>query len=354
MKAEHKAVILLSRVEPSEAAAAEAKAILSRPYDGYLLAEYARGEGVSSLVYHNLCRLRLQHGAGARLQAAMREEYYAILASNVRGQEQAKELLSAFGRGGVPAVWLKGICLAETVYGNIALRPFSDIDLMIRESDLRRTTEILTALGYSLLRTGREDDPLSYARAFMKPGMRPLDIHWSTLSSTWLRSCVGEKQGLEGVWSRCQPFSLAGSPALSLGPSDQIIHLCQHGFSHSFSRLTQLVDIIESLRFYGDRLDLQAALRQAGEMGMANILYYSIKYAESSLLCPVTHSPRFSATAATRRMVFGVMGLRDMYLPCLAYALSVPSPISAVRALGKIASLALSHPLRKRKFSPCH
>jgi hypothetical protein len=60
----------------------------------------------------------------------------------------------------------KGVALAETVYGDIALRQAGDIDLLIRPQDFARARKSLRELGYQphLLLSERQE------RAYLKSG----------------------------------------------------------------------------------------------------------------------------------------------------------------------------------------
>ena len=63
----------------------------------------------------------------------------------------ARELLrlsELFQQNRIPIVTFKGPVLAVSVYGDLGLREFSDLDLLVHESDLRKTESILTACGY--------------------------------------------------------------------------------------------------------------------------------------------------------------------------------------------------------------
>src|SRR6516164_4174723 len=58
-------------------------------------------------------------------------------------------LLGRFKENEMPIVAFKGPILAEAVYGDLSLREFCDLDLLIREQDLTKAEDILLACGYA-------------------------------------------------------------------------------------------------------------------------------------------------------------------------------------------------------------
>jgi hypothetical protein len=72
---------------------------------------------------------------------------------------QLGEILTAFARAGVAVIVLKGPALASEHYPDPALRPFTDLDLLVRRHDRDRAIDVLSAVGYVHASPGRS---LSY------------------------------------------------------------------------------------------------------------------------------------------------------------------------------------------------
>src|SRR5262245_18085134 len=58
------------------------------------------------------------------------------------------QLIGEFERNHISIIAFKGPVLAEAVYGDVSLREFSDLDVLVHEADLRKAEDILTARGY--------------------------------------------------------------------------------------------------------------------------------------------------------------------------------------------------------------
>src|SRR5262245_24769452 len=57
-------------------------------------------------------------------------------------------LLGLFQQNRVPIATFKGPVLAVSVYGDLALREFSDVDLLVHKGDVRKAENILLSCGY--------------------------------------------------------------------------------------------------------------------------------------------------------------------------------------------------------------
>ncbi|PYV17999.1 MAG: hypothetical protein DMG07_04750, partial [Acidobacteria bacterium] len=114
-------------------------------------------------------------GIMARVPAGVAERFASArrmnLERNRRLAAQLAEAAAALEAGGVPALAVKGLDLAERCYGDLGLRVLYDLDLVIRPGDRRRALELLGALGYV---------------AFEGSGARPgADVVWRPKEYAW-------------------------------------------------------------------------------------------------------------------------------------------------------------------------
>ena len=156
------------------------------------------------------------------------------------------ELLSACAEAALDIIVLKGAALAETVYPRPSLRPFGDIDILVRPEDAGRAYALLSGLGYAaeaVAWAGLKDGQTCESNFFRHTERGPvvIELHTNLLNNALLWSQV--HLDLSGLWSRSQPACLAGVDALVLGPEDQILHLCLHLAGHYFDAPKSLQDI---------------------------------------------------------------------------------------------------------------
>ena len=88
---------------------------------------------------------------GATPAAAMERLKIACRANTVRCLFLAAELhkiLELFRTAGIGAIPYKGPVLAEQAYGNLTLRDFDDLDIILPQRDLEKAHEMMLGLGY--------------------------------------------------------------------------------------------------------------------------------------------------------------------------------------------------------------
>lgn len=166
----------------------------------------------------------------------------------------------AMSQGGITCVPNKGPVLAQELYGDVSLRVFGDLDLVLEPASMPAALDTLFALGYGV-DSCRAEPPASKLLlkfAATLPGEIPLvhsqnrvqvDLHWSVL---------GRKR-LKG-YSLAQSISprrlpLANRSLLRFKTQDLFIFLSLHGFKHAWARFNWLVDLAMLLQAQGESLD---------------------------------------------------------------------------------------------------
>jgi hypothetical protein len=125
---------------------------------------------------------------------------------------------------------LRGLALAEQLYGANALRPTGDIDLLVRRQDLPAIAGLLAELDYAPMehRPGFAGS-FSYTLEFAKDrhGWIVVEPHWTLAYPPF-----ADALDMEKVWSRCRRGRVAGVDAWLLGDEDLLAHLCFHVLHH--------------------------------------------------------------------------------------------------------------------------
>jgi putative nucleotidyltransferase-like protein len=194
-------------------------------------------------------------------------------------------LLRSFNEHEVPLVALKGAILAETVYGDLSLREFCDLDLLIRVQHLTKAEDVLLACGYTAQFPDRD-----YRTAFLsyhgqyafRRGQSDLwvDLHWQFAGD----GVVFPLQAAE-VWPRLIEQTIAGRTVPSLAHDDLALFLAAHGTKERWRRLLWLCDFAEFLRGYQD-LDWFAILERATRSHSSRQLLLAIELAATMLDAP--------------------------------------------------------------------
>lgn len=208
---------------------------------------------------------------GPRLPVSVRSALTdGYLHSRLRSRSlraQLREILEALEEAGASAIALKGAYLGEAVYGDPALRPHNDLDLLCLPSEISTVSEVMEGLGY----TPREGNPyvdyerLHHLAPFDRPGSVPVEIHRGLVAPDG-----GARLPVEELWERATEVSLAECDARALAPEDQLLHLCAHmAVNHTFDvPLLHLCDVAYASRTYGSRVDWALLKRRARDTGL--------------------------------------------------------------------------------------
>jgi len=117
---------------PFDLTASESEAVL----------EHASAHGLTFLL-HGL------PGLPASVQERVHQECLGITARNLALAGELRKLLRTFRDQRIPCLPLRGLALAERLYGDIPPRPMGDIDLLVRKEDVHRVQALFEALGFS-------------------------------------------------------------------------------------------------------------------------------------------------------------------------------------------------------------
>jgi hypothetical protein len=198
----------------------------------------------------------------------LRTVYYSHAAINSRLMDELSGILGRLSRAGRACLVLKGGALAETVYGNAALRPMTDLDFLVRGEEMPAIIDLLTEDGYCVDTTLDAHEGMGAAFenkvTLRKPGPPKVmvELHWTLLDSPYYQ----ERLPLAWFWDTAQPLAAAGGGALGLGPEALLLYLSAHlALHHKSQGLLWLNDIAEVLYHYRDQLDWDLTLAKAVE-----------------------------------------------------------------------------------------
>jgi hypothetical protein len=263
---------------------------------------------VWSLVHASLARLK----EGAPIPPAWlersRQAAYETVFDNALQADQLLRILHALGDAGVDALAVKGVVLAETVYGNVALRPASDIDILIRPQALPQTRIVLQSLGYHHVLApefGHLHHALHDPPYYQRIGERDIrvEVHWTL----WARHLFPLEP--DALWQRAAMVKLRGAGVRTTSPEDTLLHLAIHR-SRSSLRLRLVCDIAELLRRHAHGLDWDYLLHTARRGGARTALFASLVLARDLLEAPLPDGvlPRLEISPLKRSLLVPTWG----------------------------------------------
>lgn len=219
--------------------------------------------------YHNIAPLLHKNIKGLPISKDLEKIYTYTAYHNMLYLEELQQITER-----INAIVLKGPRLATDIYGNIGLRPFVDLDLLIQKEELEDAISALSDMGYT---TQNKDfyKKHHFLMPFKKNGKIPItiDLQWEFVDKFILHRIDMDK-----VW-------------IGFTPEMNILYLLLHIEKHAFfnkaiydkgnprdwlftnprgNKLIWFTDLYELIKRYGINLKL------AEEWGIQNIVYYNL------------------------------------------------------------------------------
>jgi len=207
--------------------------------------QLANRHGVTPLLYYHLKETGILKQIQDEVMQRLRKTYLFSAETNIRRCHEFSKMLRMSNKNGIPIIVLKGAALAEMIYQNIALRPMSDVDILIKGKDALKIDRILSQLGYRSNRLS--DHHLQWNQANYMSKNLQIELH----------PRLPQLPDLD-PWINASAIKISATDALVLGYEDLLLHLCLHvNYHHSVktSRLIWWYDIAKFLDHYQKELD---------------------------------------------------------------------------------------------------
>ncbi len=296
------------------------RAACDRVPDWDSLVAEAERHGLAGILWRELRNAGL-----APPPAAARRLDLFVSAQRLRQPRLEADLTAALGAlagAGVPGALLKGPFLGERLYGEAALRPSADLDLLVAAADLDRALAALGGAGWRL-----HGGPSAGWRrrhhhhlVLERPGATGVELHFRAVTG------FGGALPAEDLLARAAPAEFRGRPLLRLAPEDEVLHLAVHAAGHGLGRLVWLLDVKAFLAAHPG-LGWEAVTGRARAAGLRRATAFALA-AVADLGAPVPAAAR--ALSWTRRRAAG----------WAAGAIEAPRPWSTAAFLALHAVLA--------------
>ena len=191
------------------------------------------------------------------LEQKLQKAYEHNRVRNIYLFSELKTILRRFEVAGIPNILLKGCALSKEIYGGVALRPLTDMDLLVRPGETKSALRELKLLGYESLMPERGvNSSLLFENEVLlvKPGpfRTVIEIHWSLLDSPYYQHYLD----MNWFWQTAGKLDFFGATTTIFSPEAQLLHLCAHlMLHHSGEGLLWQHDIAEVIVHYNDILN---------------------------------------------------------------------------------------------------
>jgi hypothetical protein len=280
--------------------------------------------------WERLLVLAEEHGVAGHLTACLRDiedvlvppEIRQALVDRQRAQifftlKLAAELfrvLERFASERIGALVVKGPALAVQAYGDPAMRSYGDLDLLVRQRDIRRATELMSAAGYVAA------VPLSAIDAGKIPGQYLFSKPDSKLIVEMHNDCTlryfPRRLPIEEFFSRQIRVRLDAQEAPALSVEDELVLICIHGGKHLWERLMWIADVA-ALISRQTGIDWERVVDSAKTIGAERMLHTGLRLASDLLKAQLPDKVR--ATAQSDVVVTRLAEQTSKWLPAAGY-----------------------------------
>jgi hypothetical protein len=238
----------------------------SRALDWQRFLLLVRHHRLVPLISHNLeaSRAELQTPEQQAVLDELRQLASANAYQSLRSLAELRRVVQEFHTHGIAVRVLKGLPLAQSVFGDLSLRAVGDLDLLIDESSILDADRILRSFGYRGLFQVERFSPkrLAFYRAHWKDlaYVNPdtgfeVDLHWRGFRNSQMPGAALCATAAHDT------VSFGNFQVDTLPSKEGLLYLCVHGTLDGWLYLKSLVDVAAQVRAMSEaELDGLAAL----------------------------------------------------------------------------------------------
>jgi len=216
--------------------------------------------------WHKFQRLAIRHKVVQLIYVMLKKNYTAYVPESFLSEMKTVFLLNSahnlyftavchkiidyFNEENIQCVPLKGPAISEQLYGDISLRVFSDLDILVPEKKAFRAFNLLISKGFTPELKLNETQFKAYMNSedhiILTIGKKKLiiELHWE-LSDRYL----SKPFTFEQVRKQVQEVDFHGKKILTFSHEDLLVYLCLHGSKHVWETLELIYLIARLLKF---------------------------------------------------------------------------------------------------------
>ena len=238
------------------------------------LVALAHQHGVFPLFYHSL-RLHASSLIPSKIMAKLKAHNMAIVQRNMLMNTELIHIMKLLEENNIDALAFKGPTLSQMAYGDITLRQYSDLDILVDKKNIA-TIEIL-------LKKEKYERSIALTPQLEKFGLRFLhdlglyhpqksiliEIHWSLLDDDFPIQI-----NLEKFCKERQEVKLNGHSIPTFSNENLFLYLCIHGSKHLWERVEWVKDLDLFIR--NEEINWEDLMVKAKKSGFDTMLYFGL------------------------------------------------------------------------------
>jgi hypothetical protein len=278
-----------TRIEPQQRE--QIRALALKQLDWEFILGKARSHALVPLLYRNLSEYCADQVPSAILQQ-LESDHKANAKRNLALTEELIRVLRILETEDISAVPYKGPALAALAYGDITLRRFCDLDIVIRPRDIIPAKSLLISHGYQWHPLKWQIKGRNEARTFRiwheysfyhTDNKVSIDLHWRISPRRFPFNI-----DLDGLWDNLDSARLLDQDIRVFPAEVLLLFLCVHGCKDMWwKRIGWICDISELLAS-NPELDWSYCFELATHTGARRMLLLGLALAHDLLQAPLT------------------------------------------------------------------
>ena len=208
----------------------------------------------------------------AALQA-LRKVYDENQARSLAMTAELRRVMDRLAAQQIPAIAFKGPVFGAQLHGDVALRAYADLDVLVRERDVAAVTRVMLDDGY---RAGMD---LSWEVSFERGDGTSVDLHWSIAEKIHQFPLTAD----ELLARRSAVTLVAGAPVPTLGVQDTLLTICFNALTEDWQRFDRIADVAALVRGNAD-IDWPSLLDLCRRRGCERIVLLGLHLARELFL----------------------------------------------------------------------
>ncbi|WP_168502451.1 nucleotidyltransferase family protein [Anabaena sp. UHCC 0187] len=257
------------------------------------LIEIAQQQRVLPLLYSSLSK-NFSEVVPKAILSKLRLDFLAQTRRSLLLSGELVRLLNLFAEEKISVLPFKGPVLAASAYGNLSLRQFSDLDILVHPKDVEKAKQIFLSQGYNM-KIERIEVTQEQKAAFVRsqsihklvreaayPFIHPetelvVELHWGVMPNYFSFPIDSE-----ALWQDLEPVTIAGKSVPNLSPENTLLMLAGHGTKDCWTNLARICDVAELIRSH-PQLNWQKLMEIARIKGGQRILFLALTLARNIL-----------------------------------------------------------------------
>jgi len=214
--------------------------------------------------------------------------YYQHLAKNLCQFNELDNILSLFEDQHIDVILLKGAELSKNYYPDQSLRPMFDIDLLVRECDMKHAKKCLMSQGFSF-----QKGPFSLT----ENNYKERHFHYPYIKNVFNTSVVIElhkdiaspsdviHNNIQDFWNNAVPISVNHRHILKTSTENILLHIFWHTYVNiskcQYVRSIWLIDIALIIWQTDNEIDWEYLARTANEWGIQKQIHLCLYLLQS-------------------------------------------------------------------------